>query len=536
MRGVAFVAAAVALAVFAAAAAAAEQTGAPAQSAQDLPTLDPTETVAMTEAVAEAAKVQTRAMLRDECPVTGVPAGAEEAIALTGLAMSLFSAVLPRAIDKGVELATNYARQKGSDQETLADPSVVRIEGFYALNQGAASLAIAGKCLVVGVGPVGKPVEKDFEPLWRRSPAIFEKVKQLGFSSTPHLYLESLVATSTDGSFFALQPKLFAFVKPLGGEGRGDERSIEFGFQFETPSGSDGGKPFALGTLRFANIPMRTVLEGDAIKGSTTAWLGLMPVSEPLRKVIEARIKAISEINAIEAQLSEPTSPEIVELRTQLAEAKKAQRAAVSSADDEMIRVTLDSKIETADDASEKAVEAAKRKIARRAAILTAKNDLSDQTEALNAINKKLALKVDLKTKKDSLVELDKAATLFQPANLVVKISEKAKGSPFFATVADVLSKAAPDVTDVLKQRLDPAKAAQLDLAAQQQDVELRTKALDAFQTAKLAELALAQLTPESTADQRLRAEIAALKAQIAANLAYARAGLEPPFKGLRMP
>jgi hypothetical protein len=201
-----------------------------------------------------------------------------------------------------------------------------------------------------------------------------------------------------------------------------------------------------------------------------------------------------------------------------------------------MIRATLDSKIETADDASEKAVEAAKRKIARRAAILTAKNDLSDQTEALNAINKKLALKVDLKTKKDSLVELDKAATLFQPANLVVKISEKAKGSPFFATVADVLSKAAPDVTDVLKQRLDPAKAAQLDLAAQQQDVELRTKALDAFQTAKLAELALAQLTPESTADQRLRAEIAALKAQIAANLAYARAGLEPPFKGLRMP
>ena len=38
-----------------------------------------------------------------------------------------------RAIDKGVELATNYARQKGSDQETLADPSMVRIDGFYAL-------------------------------------------------------------------------------------------------------------------------------------------------------------------------------------------------------------------------------------------------------------------------------------------------------------------------------------------------------------------------------------------------------------------
>jgi hypothetical protein len=329
---------------------------------------------------------------------------------------------------------------------------------------------------------------------------------------------------------------LFAFVKPLGAEGHGDERSIEFGFQFETPSGSDGGKPFALGTLRFANIPMRTVLEGDAIKGSTTAWLGLMPVSEPLRKIMEARIKAISEMNTIEAQLSEPTSPEIVELRAQLADAKKALKAVASNADDEMIRATLDSKIETADDTSEKAVEAAKRRIARRAAILMAKNDLSDQTETLNAINKKLALKIDLKAKKDSLVELDRTGTLFQPANLVVKISEKAKGSPFFATVADVLSKAAPDVTDVLKQRLDPAKAAQLDLAAQQQDVELRTKALDAFQTAKLAELALAQLTPESTADQRLRAEIAALKAQIAANLAYARAGLEPPFKGLRMP
>jgi hypothetical protein len=117
-----------------------------------------------------------------------------------------------------------------------------------------------------------------------------------------------------------------------------------------------------------------------------------------------------------------------------------------------------------------------------------------------------------------------------------VKISEKAKGSPFFATVADVLSKAAPDVSEVLKQRLDPTKAAQLDLAAQQQNVELRVKALDAFQTAKLAELALAQLDTSATADQRLRAEIAVLKAQIQANLAYTAAELDTPFKGVRMP
>jgi hypothetical protein len=131
MRGVAYVVATVALAVLTALAAAEEQQpDAPAQSAQELPTLDPTETVALTEAATEVAKVQTRAVLRDECPITGVPPGTEEAIALTGLAMSLFSAVLPRAIDKGVELATNYARQKGSDQETLADPSVVRISGF----------------------------------------------------------------------------------------------------------------------------------------------------------------------------------------------------------------------------------------------------------------------------------------------------------------------------------------------------------------------------------------------------------------------
>jgi len=548
MRSVALIVACTALACLAGTAVGEEQpkpapTTAPAPATSPaantsggLPTLDAMETVAVTEAVAEAAKVQTRAVLRDECPITGVPAGTEEAIALTGLAMSLFSAVLPRAIDKGVELATNYARQKGSDQETLADPSVVRIDGFYALTQGAAKLSISGKCLVVGVGPVGTPVEKEFEPLWRRTPTIYEKVRQLGFSSTPHLYLESLIVASADGSNFALQPKLFAFVKPLGAEGHGNERSIEFGFQFETPSGSDGGKPFALGTLRFANIPMRTVLEGDAIKGSTTAWLGLMPVSEPLRRVVEARIKAASEISAIEAQLSEPTSPDIDALRKKLDEAKKALKATASSADDELIRATLDSRPDTAEDNSEKAIDAAKRKIARRTAILLAKSDLADQTEALNAVNKKLALKIDLKAKGDAIVELDRAGTLFQPANLVVKISEKAKGSPFFATVADVLSKAAPDVTDVLKQRLDPAKAAQLDLATQQQDVELRVKALDAFQTAKLAELALAQLDANATADQRLRAEIAALKGQIAANLAYARAGLEPPFKGLRMP
>ncbi len=112
-------------------------------------------------------------MLLDGCPVTG---GGTEEFALTGLAMSLFTAVLPKAIDKGVELAANYARQKGSDQETLADPSIVRIEGFYALTRGDARLAISGKCLVVGVGPVGKPVAENFEPLWKRSAESFAKV------------------------------------------------------------------------------------------------------------------------------------------------------------------------------------------------------------------------------------------------------------------------------------------------------------------------------------------------------------------------
>jgi hypothetical protein len=508
-----------------------DQQSKPAPAAiEELPTLD------ATEATAQAAIVQTRAFLLNECPITG-GAGTEEAVlALGGLAMSLFSATLPHVIDKGVELAANYARQLGSDQETLADPSVVRIDGFYALSQGLARPSIAGKCLVVGVGPIGAPVENDFWPMWKRTPESFAKVKQLGFSATPNLYLEALVVTSEDGSHFALQPRLFAYVKPLGAAGHGDERSIEFGFQFETPSGSDGGKPFALGTLRFANMPMGTALEGDAIKGSTTAWLGLMPLEDTLRKVVDARVKAMSEVSAIEAQLTEPTSPEIIELRKNLEDAKKALKAATSNADDELIKATLDSQAGTAEDTSDKAIDAAKRRIARRTAIMMAKSELADQTEALNAVNKTLALKIDLKAKNDSIAELDKAGSLFQPANLVVKISEKAKGSPFFATVADVLSKAAPDVTDVLKQRLDPTKSAQLDLAAQQQNVELRVKALDAFQTAKLDELALAQLDSSAPTDQRLRAEIAALKSQIEANLAYARAGLDMPFKGVRMP
>jgi hypothetical protein len=99
--------------------------GAPAaKTIEELPTLE------ATEAPAEATKVQTRAVLRDDCPITG---GGTEEFALAGLAMSLFSAVLPHAIDKGVELAANYARQRGSDQETLADPSIVRIGSTLSL-------------------------------------------------------------------------------------------------------------------------------------------------------------------------------------------------------------------------------------------------------------------------------------------------------------------------------------------------------------------------------------------------------------------
>lgn len=71
----------------------------------------------------------------------------------------------------------------------------------------------------------------------------------------------------------------------------------------------------------------------------------------------------------------------------------------------------LDSKADTADDTSEKAIDDARRKVARRAAILTAKGDLSDETEAANSANKKLALTIDLRAKKDSLVELDKTGS-----------------------------------------------------------------------------------------------------------------------------
>src|SRR5262249_43464396 len=90
----------------------------PSAATEELPTLE------STPEAATAAKLQTRPMLLNDCPVTG---GGTEEFALTGLAMSPFPAVLPHAIDKGVELAANYARQRGSDQETFADPSIVRI-------------------------------------------------------------------------------------------------------------------------------------------------------------------------------------------------------------------------------------------------------------------------------------------------------------------------------------------------------------------------------------------------------------------------
>jgi len=57
----------------------------------------------------------------------------------------------------------------------------------------------------------------------RGTPEIFAKVAQLGFSATPSLYLEALVVTSGDGSHFGLQPRLFAYVKPLGAENGASE-------------------------------------------------------------------------------------------------------------------------------------------------------------------------------------------------------------------------------------------------------------------------------------------------------------------------
>ena len=122
--------------------------------------------------------------LLDGCPVTAGEAGE---FALTGLAMSLFAAVLPKAIDKGVELAANYARQKGSDQETLADPSIVWSEGLLRSSRRDARLAISGECVVVGVGPVRNPVAENF---WSAMEALGGKLREspsLGSSFIAHL-------------------------------------------------------------------------------------------------------------------------------------------------------------------------------------------------------------------------------------------------------------------------------------------------------------------------------------------------------------
>ena len=100
-------------------------------------------------------------------------------------------------------------------------------------------------------------------------------------------------------------------------------------------------------------------------------------------------------------------------MRKKLEEAKKALKIATSNADDELLKATLDSKADTADDASEKAIDAAKRRIARRTATLMAKSDLADQAEAPNLANKRLAFTIDLKAKKNSLGELDKRGRFF---------------------------------------------------------------------------------------------------------------------------
>lgn len=515
----------------------------------------------------------TRISIQDECPITGreqIPTERALVPILASAGLSLFQALLPKAIDVGLTFAASEARKSAQADNSINEVAGLGwVDGFYQLSksEGGDALAVtshlANKCLVVARGLyASSDVAASFSGKPWTEKAVEERLKKLGLKRDPGIYLEARFRVSPDGSHFRIEPIRFYFDRALhDGTQPSQEFDLAFEFKFQTPSGESRGASFALGNLVLRGVVKGENLKEEALAVSSTGWMPILPqtaeiatVSARVTGLYAMRERLTQEITEAEADIKrladawggqdgQPADGGRHKLFEKVGEEAETELSK-EEFDDSYFEALLKAQApagaaEGASGDEEKAsreLERVKRVIERN----RTRTALHARKERSRWGIDRLSL-LDLKRKELAEVEaqiaaLERDEPIFAPVNIIVSIKEQISKpeNKFLMTAADILEGSKDGVKSALIANLTPEGRAQQRKEEADRLADEGALVLTAMEARRLAqerEIALKSLPAGATEIETLNARSALDAARVQANIAALRAGLTPPYR-----
>jgi hypothetical protein len=408
------------------------------------------------------------------------------------------------------------------------------------------------------------------------------------------IYLEAKLKFSEERSSFRLQPNYFAYFVPIRPQGTAEAQPDEsdtkgfydmvFNFSFESGTAGQTATPFGLAILPFltlsnpafnANTPNPTVLTSDVLLGKSSSWTPILPLSDQqtaeLKRVkdlydtrkaladqkdqldsglpaIQAKTSALlTEVSAV--AIPAPAVPVTGQVFND-AQAEAIRRINDELFDDVLVAARLDGDLTATPVPGDTPAQLTQKKIVRQqkmrnnAAYRAKVSDLKLTAELglKNRADKKQA-EIDLASKEKAIkawardpLDIDNVEHLLAPVSVRVTITEQPylPTNYFLLTAADSLASSKSDITTFISQNAIQAlglegRDAQVNKVSDQ--AQLLVAAMGALNTAQDAQAAFDKLLPTATDQEKRQVKLALDTAKINANVAYLKAGLDPPFK-----
>lgn len=513
----------------------------------------------------------TRISVQDECPITGKEQLSSERIVLPMLAtaaVSLFNALLPKAIDVGLSYAAGEAKKAARADNSVSEVSGLGLlDGFYQLSKSGddkpleVTALLANKCIVIARGLYGSDdTPATFENKPWKDKATEDRLLKLGLRRDPGIYLEARIRVSPDGTHFRVEPIRFFFGRALhDGTPPAQEFDLTLEFKFQSPSGDTGGATFALGNLVLRSVVKGEYLREEALKVSSSGW---MPILAQTPDIVAVQTKVAGlytqrEVLTKEIADSEQDVKRLADEWSQLpgvageGDPRKLFEAVMTQAQTDLAQDKYDDDYFTAllnapaaaaegqDGTAEAApageLEKAKKRLDRNREKQTLITSKEKGQWGLNQLALIDAKRAELAAVEGQIAILERDRPLFSPVNIVVTIKEQNSKpeNKFLMTAAEILEGSSEGIKNTLLANLTPEGREQLRKQQQAQlgaQADLVIAAMEARKVAEERAIALKGLKAGASEVEILNAKHAVETARIQANMAARNAGLSPPY------
>jgi hypothetical protein len=490
---------------------------------------------------------ETRLFWLHDCPVGDpIEVPTAEAAFLPALLTALIAPLVSAVVDLGVAALQEAAKDK--DFPLPAPPAVE--ERFYAIGSaGEATFSAKIQCVALVRGRFGlgkaRPddLAKDSTELQRlaarfrgdssEAAAGAKGAKAVHIVGEPDLYFEARVLGSPDGSKFALRPQAL-HVGKFFAAGSAKPRHYALTLTFVDAYENE---PFASVAFRFEGVTTgktetaclnarSTEYCGDATLGGSRGWFQTKPLSPELAAEIAKRKGIALAVNGAARPWAEPAPAPVPDAaKTPAALESYCREVDAENADRLPSRREYDAECPAALATARALLESARQRDALNlrwkagAEMWTARcGPLPDANEPDPPGRAAECLKA---------IQPPITAGQFQLRATAIETRPGSKVAKFFAPLA---VGAAPAAKSALVEAIDPAKRAAAKQAKEAAKRGQRVAIARADLEVQIAEVGVATAAANGDESAVLKAQLALLEKQVAANAAYRAAGLEVPF------